>query len=271
MHSRRSGAAIVGACVLALCLVSATSAAAQAGVPPPPDPVIVEEPELRLPEVVPVKTWRGSLAGGLALTRGNTDTSNVNASYEIVRDAKKRLVFKSAGLYLRGQKEADLTVDRTTADARLDYRLTQKVFTFGQVTYLRDRFRKVEFLLAPTVGVGASLIDTEASKLVVDTSFGTAVEGTTAANTRTSPAIAFGQRLFQQITESTRITQVATALWKIDDFGDVLYTFSAGIATSITSRSELKAEVLDSFKNAPATPKLQRNDVAVLMSVVYKF
>jgi putative salt-induced outer membrane protein YdiY len=271
MCARRSSAVVIAACVAGIWLGSATNAAAQAGVPPPPEPEVVEEPELKLPDIQPVKTWRGSLSGGLALTSGNTDTSTINASYEIVRDAKKRLVFKSTGLYIRGQKEADLTVDRTTADARLDYRLTQRVFTFGQVSYLRDRFRKVEFLLAPTVGVGASLVDTEASKLVVDTSFGTAVEGTTAANTRASPAIAFGQRLFQQITESTRITQVATALWKVDDFGDVLYTFSAGIATSITTRSELKAEVLDSFKNAPATPLLQRNDVAVLMSVVYKF
>lgn len=64
---------------------------------------------------------------------------------------------------------------------------------------------------------------------------------------------------------------MATALWKVDDFGDVLYTFSVGIAASITTRSELKAEVLDSFRNAPPTPQLQRNDVAVLVSVVYKF
>lgn len=32
----------------------------------------------------PPKIWTVALSGGLALTSGNTDTSNVNAAYDIV-------------------------------------------------------------------------------------------------------------------------------------------------------------------------------------------
>lgn len=250
--------------VIGMALSGVRSAQAQ----PSPPPL---SPPPTAPVAPPVKVWRGSLAGGLALTSGNSDTSTVNAAYEIVRDAKRRLVFKSAGLFIRGKKDEEVTVDRTAADARLDYRLLPKFFTFAQISYQRDRSRKINYLLAPTVGVGATLRDTDASKLIVDTSLGTAFENVIDIRVRTSPAVAFGERWTQQVTESARIIQSATALLKTNDFGDVLYTFGVGIAASITSRSELKAEVLDNFKSQPASRELQRNDVSVLVSVLYKF
>jgi putative salt-induced outer membrane protein YdiY len=275
MRVRRQVGFFVAAGVLCASLVAARDTSAQQPAPPPapaqtpgpqsPDaPLVIQDPPK-------VKVWRGSLAGGLALTSGNSDTSTVNAAYELIRDAKGRVVFKSTGLFIRGKKDEDLTVDRTAADMRLDYRLTPRFFTFGQLSYQRDRFRQIDYLLAPTIGVGAQVIDKDSSKLVVDTSLGTAVERNVGVRVRTSPAVAFGERLTQQINERARITQSATALLKADDFGDVLYTFGIGIAASITSRSELKAEVLDNFKNQPVARELKRNDLSVLVSILYKF
>ena len=59
------------------------------------------------------------------------------------------------------------------------------------------------------------------------------------------------------------------ALWKTNDWDDALYTFSAGVAATISTRTQLKVEVLDIFKNRPL-PGIQKNDVAVLMAIVYK-
>ena len=87
---------------------------------------------------------------------------------------------------------------------------------------------------------------------------------------RTSGAVTASEKLTQTITATTTITQGVTALWKTKDWNDSLDTFGAGIAASISTRTQLKVEVLDVFKNLPPTPDIKKNDVAVLMSIVYK-
>jgi hypothetical protein len=38
----------------------------------------------------------------------------------------------------------------------------------------------------------------------------------------------------------------------------------------MSTRTQLKVEALDTFKNKPPLPTIKANDVAVLMSIVYK-
>lgn len=260
---------IVGVCAACAWLVGvAPPAAAQDPTPPTEQPYYWDEP---------IKVWTGSLGAGLAMTSGNSDTSTFNISYELARDAQQRLIFKSTGLFIRSEQDDILNVDRTVAEVRMDYRLTYKLTTFGRLQYVRDSFKRIDYLLAPTVGLGYSFADTTQTKFEVDVSLGSALERNTGLRVRTSPAILVGERLSQQITNSARVTQSVSGLWKINDFGDALYTFGGGIGASITERAELKAEVLDTFKTEilvpvdPLAPRLRKNDVSVLMSVVYKF
>jgi putative salt-induced outer membrane protein YdiY len=262
MADRRSARVVIGACVMWLSLVIAPHAAAQDPSPPVEQPYYWEEP---------VKVWTGALGAGLAMTKGNTDTSTYNVSYELTRDAKQRLIFKSTGLFIQSEKDDVLNVDRTSADIRIDYRLTYKLTLFGRLNYLSDSFKQVDYLLSPTVGVGYAWVDNDRTQLSFDASLGTVFERNPGFDLRTSPALALGQRLTHQITSAARVTQQVSALVKLEDFGDALYTFGGGLSASITSRSELKAEVLDSFKAEVVAPVVSRNDVSILVSVVYKF
>ena len=72
-------------------------------------------------------------------------------------------------------------------------------------------------------------------------------------------------------TTTSEITQRTAALWKMDDFDDGLYIFGLGLAANITAGTQLKAELLDTFKNKPPTADVKKNDVAILLSFVYKY
>ena len=52
--------------------------------------------------------WAGSASAGLAMTSGNSDTSTVNAAYELKRDTGSPFVFKSSGLLVWGKSEGVL-------------------------------------------------------------------------------------------------------------------------------------------------------------------
>src|SRR3954471_16316552 len=96
----------------------------------------------------PVKPWTSSLGAGLAITSGNTDTKNYNFAFATKYDPKTRLVFKADALYLRGDSNGVTQVDKTTADAREEYAVSDRVFAFAEVSYLRDPFKDVNYFVA---------------------------------------------------------------------------------------------------------------------------
>lgn len=208
---------------------------------------------------------------GLALTQGNSDTSNLNIAFDLQRDAQGPTVFKAQGLYIRATEDGDDNVDRGLLAGRVEYDLTERAYTFGQVQYVRDRFKEIDYLIAPTVGLGYKLADSDRLTADVDGSVGVVVEKNTGRDADTAGALTAGQRVAYKLTESAAITESATALWKLDDFDDGLYTFSLGLAASVTTRVQLKVEFQDIYKAKPPTPEVQRNDLAFLTSLVYKF
>ena len=247
----RVGATATAFVVLAFVCVAAPAFAQD----PPPEP----------------KIWTVTASAGLALTSGNSETSTVNLAYDLTYDPQTRNMIKSDGLFLRGETEGEVSTQRTGLNIRDEYRLTERIFVFGQNQYLKDEFKEIEYLIAPTAGVGYKLIDTPETRFGVDASVGVVWEKNTGIDdTSSSGAVAMSQRLQQTMTANTTLTQVLTGLWRMEDFEDALFTLGVSIAASMSTRTQLKVEALDTFKNKPPLPTIKANDVAVLMSIVYK-
>ena len=233
-----------------LVLVYASTAFAQA---PPAEP----------------KIWTINASAGLALTSGNSDTNTINAAYDLTYDPQRRNVIKSDALMLRGETEGELSANRIGINVRDEYKLTARTYVFGQNQYLRDEFKNIDYLIAPSGGLGYKLFDSDATKLSVDAGLGAVWEKNPLIDVRTSGAVTLGEKFVQTLTATTTLTQTFGGLWKTDDFGDSLITVGAGVGVAISTRTQLKVEVLDTFKNLPP-PTVEKNDVAVLMAIVYK-
>jgi putative salt-induced outer membrane protein YdiY len=238
--------------VLSLWAITATTVSAQTT--PPPEP----------------PGWTGSAGAGLAMTSGNSDTSTVNAAYELKRDTGGLIVFRSGGLFLYGKSEDVLTSDRLSFDARLERKLGTRASVFGQLQYLSDEFKAIDYLVAPTVGLAYSLLKNERTEFVVDGGVGGVWEKNPDVDADLDGALTAGQKFSHKLTATTELTEKVIALWKMDDFDNALYTFGAGIAASITAATQLKLEVLDTYKARPPVG-VEKNDIATLVSFVYKF
>lgn len=216
------------------------------------------------------RIWTVSASAGLALTSGNSDTSTINAAYDVTFDPQGRNVVKSDGLLIRGKNEGVLSAHRLGLTVRDQYELTSRAFVFGQHTYLRDEFKSIDYLHAPTVGAGYKLFDTERTRLHVDGSLGGVWEKNEAVRVRSSGAVTVSERLTQTVSSTTTLTQSISALWKMNDWDDALYVAGVGLAAAMSARTELKIELLDSYKNRPRLPSLHKNDVTVIMAIVFK-
>lgn len=216
------------------------------------------------------QVWTVAASAGVALTSGNTDTSTVNAAYDITYDPQARNVVKSDALFLRGETESEVTANRLGLNVRDEYRITSRAFVFGQNQYLRDTFKSIDYLLAPGAGVGYKLFDSDRTKLSLDGGLGGVWEKNPGLDVRASGAVTASEKLAQRLTPATTLTQSVAALWKTKDWEDSLYTFGIGVAAAMSTRTQLKVELLDTYKNRPPLPTVQKNDVAILMAIVYK-
>jgi len=233
--------------------------------------VLVSSPVFaQAPPPEPPKIWTESFNAGLALTSGNSDTSTVNLGYEITYDPQTRNRIKSDGLYLRGTTEGELSAQRLALNGRDEYRLTQRSFVFGQMQFLRDRFKEIDYLVAPTGGVGYRLLDSPRTMLSVDTGLGTVWEKNTGVDVATSGAFTYAEKLTHQLTSTAKLTESLSALHRTNDFEDALFQFGVGIAATVSARTQLKVELLDIYKTRPPSAAIVKNDVAVIVALVYK-
>jgi putative salt-induced outer membrane protein len=227
---------------------------------PTPDPAAQPEP-----------VWRGNAGGGLSMTGGNTDTTNINLSYEIVRDPKNRNILKFHGLYLRGDQSDEVITDRLWLGVRDEYKLNDRTFLFGEFSYLRDPFKEIDYLINPVGGVGFRIYDTDRVSLNVDGGAGVVWEKNPGLEQDTSGTLNAGQSFSFKMSENAEFTQNWKGLWKMNNFSDALHHFGVGLSSSVLKSLELKVEFILDFKNVTPSPDIKKTDTAFLTSVLYRF
>jgi putative salt-induced outer membrane protein len=223
------------------------------------------------PATAPKPATTGNVSAGLALTSGNKDTSTFNAGFEVVHDPKTRNVFKTSGLLLRGSSDGAVTAEQYGVSARDEHTIATRTFVYGDMRYLHDKFKGISYLLSPTAGLGHRVVDTAGTTVALSAGVGGIWEKDAGIGLHTSGAVTADEKLTHKISTTATATQNVSALWKTGDLSDALYTFGGSLAATIVARAQLKVEVLDTYKNKPPGPTLKKNDVALLMGVVYKF
>jgi putative salt-induced outer membrane protein YdiY len=149
--------------------------------------------------------------------------------------------------------------------------LSKKVFLFGEVSYLHDPFRDINYYVAPVGGLGYKFVDTDRTKLQFSAGAGGTWERNSYVPVKSSGAVNAGQNFTQKISTSSEFAETVVAVWNTNDFSDSLTGFSAGLTTSISKQFELKVEFRDSYKNRPPNPTIKKNDTALVITFLLKY
>ena len=217
------------------------------------------------------RAWASSAGAGLAVTSGNSDNQNVNIAFNTLWDPKTGRTFKADAVYLLGRNNGEKQLDKATANARYEQLFNQRAFWFGEVAYLRDPFKDISYLVAPLVGAGYHLINTEVRKLTFDGAVGAVVESGALLGSETSGAVKVGESFDWTISPVSKFTQRLNGLFETQDFGDALYHFDAGLSTTVASRLELKVSYVYDYKTRPPAPEIEKGDSALFAALLVKF
>jgi hypothetical protein len=108
---------------------------------------------------------------------------------------------------------------------------------FAQFDTLHDTFKGVDYLYAPTGGVGYNAIDTQRTTFEFDAGVGAVLEKDTGFDPKGSGAGTFGQKVVYKLSDSTTLKESWNSIFKENDLADWLYAFDVGA----TAKDQLAA------------------------------
>jgi putative salt-induced outer membrane protein len=217
------------------------------------------------------KDLTGNFGVGFALTGGNTDTKSFNLSFEATHDPKTKNVVKTNGFYLRSSSNSQSISDLLRLNFRDDYLLTKRVSVYGSLGYLRDPFKSISYLLNPQGGIGVKVYSSERAAFALSGGAGGVWEKNIGLDLRSSGTLNAGQSFSYKISDTAKLTQNLTGMWKTKEFGDALYHFDVALVTSIVKKIDVKIEFMDDYRNQPPFARIKKNDTALITSLLYKF
>jgi putative salt-induced outer membrane protein YdiY len=132
---------------------------------------------------------------------------DLNLAADATYDPKTKNIWKFKGLYLRGDTNGELAVDRLLFEVRNERDLSERVYLFGQLQFLKDHFKNIDYLWSPNGGIGYRLIVTPTTTLSADAGFGVKWEKNTGMDVRTDAVFTSSDMFEQKLSATASITQ----------------------------------------------------------------
>jgi putative salt-induced outer membrane protein YdiY len=152
--------------------------------------------------------WAGGGSFGLALARGNSQTTNLALGFNALRKTSKDAwVIDAASIYSTDAKLGATTANSFQGLLRYDYNLTKRVFVYGAFAGGYDQLQNLDYRLMPGGGLGFHAIATEKTTLDLLGGLGYTRESYTTGLTRNLISINLGDEFAYKITKNTVITQ----------------------------------------------------------------
>jgi putative salt-induced outer membrane protein len=154
---------------LTLCAISA-SALAQQPPPPPPPPPAPGAPAA--PAAAPPDPFVADVALGYLSTKGNTDSTNGNLSFDATWDPDGPWKHVWEALAITARTNDVTTAESYSAGYQAQRDLTERSYVFGALDWRQDRFSGYDRQLSETVGYGWRVIDTPRHTLALEAGVG---------------------------------------------------------------------------------------------------
>jgi putative salt-induced outer membrane protein YdiY len=181
--------------------------------------------------------WGGVVDAGFAEAGGNTETLTFNLAAKTARTtATDKISVYSLSLYSSNSStgKAETTASLVSGGTRYDFNVSDKLFAFGQIDLLHDRFQQLDLRVAPAGGMGLHAIKTAATTLDLSAGGGLDKEFFTGGLNRTSGEILLGEAYSHKSSKITTANESLQFFPNLTNTGEFRYVFNLGLVTQLT-------------------------------------
>jgi len=215
--------------------------------------------------------WNGSASLGLALARGNSDTTTLNTAFKAERKttadditAYDSSVYATNGLAGTNQ----VTADAILGGARYERNITPKLFAFGAADFTHDELQHLNLQSIYTGGFGWHFIDKPTTTFDVlgginythESYSGDTATASPAVN-RNLPGLTFGENFMHKFGAATTLTETAAFYPDLSDISQYRFSFDATAVTKINKWFGWQAAISDRYITNPPIVGTKSNDV----------
>ena len=215
--------------------------------------------------------WESTVAAGLNLTSGNSDTMAANASVnaEKAGDVHEIRLGAEGNFGESTINEVDETTTQNAKAVAIYKRKFNEFFLYSDNSIFHDKMTDVDSRLILGIGVGRRLFENDNTKL--DIELGAAYISEELANDPSDDyaAARFAFRHDQNLSDSSKLWLSAEYMPNVDDFEDYLLNGEAGLEAALNSSLSLRV-VLQNRYDSTVPADRENNDLSVISSLVYK-
>ena len=214
--------------------------------------------------------WDSTVAAGLNMTSGNTDTTGFNAGVSAERSGEVNEI--RLGLQGNYGESTVNDIDETTtqnAKALAVYkRKYEEFFLYSDNSLFHDKIANIDSRLILGLGGGRRLIESDTMKLDLELGLAYIYEDMVDMDSDDYVAAKIAARYEYDLSDSSKLWLAAEYMPNVEDLDDYLANGEAGIEAAINETLSLRVVVQDRYDSTvPET--LEHNDLSVVSSLVY--
>jgi putative salt-induced outer membrane protein len=224
----------------------------------------------------PPPQWKSSLAFGLTLTRGNSETFMATLTAGTTKKWDKNEIILSAdGAYGKSKDQNTGLTSETAASAhgaaQYNRLFTERWYGWARVDGLYDGVADIDYRVTLGIGPGYYLIKTTNTDLSIEVGPGYVFEKLGGVEDD-FPTLRVAEKFHHALSEHSRIWESAEWLPSLEDFSHYIINAEVGIEADLTKdkRWVLRAYLQDTYNSVPAAGR-ENNDMKLIAALGYKF
>jgi len=220
--------------------------------------------------------WKSSIAVGVTIARGNTDTTlaSVTAMTE-KKWLQNDLVFEADGLYgeTRAPNASKSSENAETLHGFCQYNrfFDNGFYWYGRADGFHDGIADIKYRVTLAPGLGYFFITNKTLDLSAEIGPGYIREQLN-GQTESFATLRIGEKFHYNISPSAKVWEAVEYLPQVDDFNNYIINFETGIDAALNKKKNLSLRTVlrDSYNNVPAAGRL-KNDLQIIAGLAYKF
>ena len=216
-------------------------------------------------------SWDNTIAAGLNITSGNSDTMQANGSFKSekigdVHEVRLGIDINYGENDVEGDSEK--STDNSKAIAIYKYKMGGP-YLYTDNSIFHDSMANIDYRLIIGAGGGFHLIDNDSILLGIEAGLAYVYEKMEDISGDGNASARLAARHDQKLSDSSKLWLSAEYIPSFEDSGIYLMNAEAGIEAAINTSLSLRFVVQDRYDSqVPADRK--ENDLAVISSLVYK-
>lgn len=221
----------------------------------------------------PLEGWEGGGNFGLALARGNSDTTNVALGFDAQRKTTKDAwIINAASIYTTDGSTSTTTANSFQGLIRYDHNLTKRVFAYGVFAGGYDELQNLNYRIMPGGGIGFHAIATDKTTLDLLAGLGYTRESysTPTGETRNLFTATVGDEFAYKLGARTTVMQNLYYLPALNDTSNYRITGNFGIATKLNGWMTANLLFNDRYNSQPVLGN-KNNDILFTTGLGFTF